>query len=151
MRPWRPSVHNKNRKGNKRSPWWMPLEAVMRQTTKSFIHLLTNLIFLITASNKDYSTLLCGLLTSSIMAIKPSLLELYFCKLWRVSKATKMLSKMRLLLVKALLCSIIVRGSTFLSQFAKTFENILYRTLHRLIGRNSKTSSEHLTFRMRVI
>ena len=58
--------------------------------------------------------------------------------LWRDSKATKILSEISRLLVKALWCSIIIFGRIFFSLFVRTFEKILYKTLQRLIGLNSE-------------
>ena len=58
--------------------------------------------------------------------------------LWRDSKATKILSEISLLLVKALWFSVIIFGRILFNLFAKTLEKILYRTLQRLMGRNSE-------------
>ena len=45
-----------------------------------------------------------------------------------------MLSEISRLFVKAFWFSVIIFGRIFLSLFAKTFENILYNTLQRLVG-----------------
>ena len=42
-------------------------------------------------------------------------------------------------------------GRIFFNLFARTFENILYNTLHKLMGRNSDTSSGFLTFGIKVM
>ena len=67
------------------------------------------------------------------------------------SKATKILSDMRRLLVKALWCSVIIFGNILLSLFAKTLEKILYNTLHKLIGLNSEACSGFFFFGIRVM
>ena len=99
----------------------------------SLIYLLVKPTHLIIGSRYDHSTLSYALLVSNLMAIESSL-PICFCILWRVSKATRILSEINLLLVNALWCLEIIFGRIFLILFAKTFENILYKTLQRLIG-----------------
>ena len=77
---------------------------------------------------------------SSLIAMKPSF-PVCFCMLCRDSNATKILSKIRRLLVKALWCSVIIFGRMLLSLFAKTFEKILHKTLQTLIGLKLKACS----------
>ena len=48
-------------------------------------------------------------------------------------------------------CSIIIFGKIFFNLFASTLEKILYRTLHRLIGRYSWTYLGFVIFWMRVM
>ena len=57
--------------------------------------------------------------------------------LWSVSKAIRILSEIRRFFVKADWCSVIIFGKMDLSLLARTLENILYRTLHKLMGRYS--------------
>ena len=45
--------------------------------------------------------------------------------LWRVSKATRILSEIKRFFVKALWCSVMMDGSILLSLFARTLEKIL--------------------------
>ena len=77
---------------------------------------------------------------SSLIAIKP-FFPVCFCMLCSDSYATKILSEMRWLLVKALWFSVIIFGKMHLSLIAKTFEKILYKTLQRLIGLKSAANS----------
>ena len=164
MRPCNPSVQSKKRKGDRGSPCRIPLEGMIirfgspltsmeyeidvTQSIISLIHLQP--IFFITASRYDHSILSYTLLISSYIAIKSSFL-LCFCILWRDSKATKTLSKISLLLVKALWCSVIIFGRIRFSLFSKTFEKIFYRTLHRLMGWNFEANSGFFVFWIRVI
>ena len=71
--------------------------------------------------------------------------------LCKVSNATRILSKIKRVLVKALWCSIIMDGKILFNLFAITLENILQKTLHRLIGRQSVTAKWFFVFGIRVI
>ena len=110
------------------------------------IHFSLNPNFLIIFSRKAYSTRSLALLISSLRAMKSPLVDLWFCKQWSNSKATRILSEISRFFVKALCCSIMICGSIFFNLLANTLENILYNTLHKLIGRNSETKSRFFTF-----
>ena len=68
----------------------------------------------------------------------------------KVLKATSILLEIRRSLVKADWCSVIIVVKIFLSLLVKTLENILYKTLQRLIGRHSWTCFGFKTLEMRV-
>ena len=77
---------------------------------------------------------------SSLIAMK-SFFLVCFCMLCRDSNATKILSEIRRILVKALWFLVIIFGKMHLSLLIKTFEKILNTTLQRLIGLKSDAYS----------
>ena len=128
----------------------MEYVTVLIQSIIRFIHFSLNSIFLINSSKKDHLTQSYALLISNLSAIKPPFLELYLCKLCKVSKAIVMLSNINLSLLKANWCSVIIIGSSVFKRLASTLEKILYKLLQRLIGQNWCTYSGFLVFGMSV-
>ena len=113
--------------------------------------LLTKTQFSHDGLKKDHSTWSYALLISSLRAMKPSLIELWFCIQWRDSKTIRILSEISQSFVKALWCSMIICGSIFFNLFANTLENILYKTLHSLMGWNLETNSGFSTLGIKVM
>ena len=109
---------------------------IFTHTMTRFINFSLKPIFLIISSRKHYSTRSYALLISNFNAMNPWVPDLYFCKLCKVSKATRILSEINLSLVKADWCPVMMDGSNIFRRLAKTLEKILYNTLHRLIWRN---------------
>lgn len=102
------------------------------------IHLLWKPIFFINEHKKSHSTRSYALLISSFIVIKPDFLAFLFFMWCKVSKTTKMLSKIAISTWKALYESKIISGKIFLSLFANTFDTNLYKILHKAIGRNKR-------------
>ena len=88
---------------------------------------------------------------SNLRAIKPILLEVSFFMQCNISKATRMLSVISRSFANVDWCSEIRLGRNFFSLFARTSEKFLYKTLHKLIGRNSVTNSGLTTLGTRVM
>ena len=85
----------------------------------------------------------------SLTAIKSSF-PLWFYIVCKDSKATKILSEISRLFVKALWYSVMILGIIILSLLHKTFKKILYNTLHKLMGLYLETDSGHLTLRIKL-
>ena len=141
IRPRRPSVHKRNRNGERQSPCLRPLEGwikpfgspftsmeqvtVLTHTMIRPIHCSQNPIFLITFSKNTHSTLTYALLISNFKAINPFEPELQCFMVCKVSKAMRILSVMRRPLAKVDQCSVIILLRNFLSLLARTLEKIL--------------------------
>ena len=165
MGPCNPSIQSRKRKGKKGSPYLMPLDGWILPVGSPWI-------------NMEYDTKVTQHDELDPLISKPHCLH-YCFKIWsfhpiicltRVkldchkvilpnmflhamerSKSTKILSNISLLLVKVLWFSVIIFGRILFNLFPRTFKKILYRTLQRLMGRNSKANSRFFFFGIRVI
>lgn len=98
-------------------------------------HFVANLIQIIIALKKFYSTLSYDLLMSNFIAISPFFPYLLCLSVLRISYAINTLFEINRLGIKALCTSSIHFPITLRKWFAITFANILYKTLYKLIRR----------------
>ena len=81
-------------------------------------------------------------------AINPFFPLIPICIMCSILYAAMMLFEINRFEIKALCVGDIIWGSTFFNLFESTFETNLYRTLQRLIGRNSITHDGFFIFRI---